>query len=315
MDLLPYRQTTDNIEEYKICPKLVDMYKRKVQNSVYEIMLFYKKTHSKNEIKKITEQNKKKIELCVKKEILNFTNELIDLFNQNPNLESLLKLYFEIYDSYQKCPASDKSKRDLLREDYKKLFIGFDEILLYKYFQQIIVFNQNQRQIKKLSILNSLSFSFPYIEALAKIKSKCFSLYNVLDSTYKKIVDDISTEYERIPLINYKMHKPKHYNEMINLQKKILKDKTDTMIMYDSTIDIIPFYHDVIIKYYPAFGPEFKSIYKLLTDTDFVDTVGQREKLVYDISGGANYNNDATQKMYYSKYLKYKKKYIDMQKQ
>ena len=75
----------------------------------------------------------------------------------------------------------------------------------------------------------------------------------------------------------------------------------------DSKIDIFPIFYKLMIKDYSEKNDNFKSIYKLLTNKDYIEDESDDEsdKLFYNISGGFISNNK-----YHNKYLKYKKKYL-----
>ena len=238
---------------------------------------------------------------CIKKKFVNLLNILVDYYKANPELDSNLEKYYEALHIIQ-FTSNSLPQLDM---NLHMLNSGFDEILLYEYFKNIILFYPNQYSIKKLLVLNSISFNYTYINRIIDIKEKHSVLYDELYEKYKKLFDDVITSYSKIlPLLKKKISWVTDYIEMITKQKESIKENKDIMIKYDSVIDIVPYLNDCAIRDYFDRSDDFLELYKLLTNTDFVEN--PVDELVYNMYGGKVTNNDP----YYSKYLKYKKKYL-----
>lgn len=258
----------------------------------------YKKTNKLNkEVDKMIDGFTK----CKKKEFIDLFNIFIDYHNANPELDSNLEKY---YDSLHMIEFISNSLPQL-NMNLHMLNAGFDEILLYEYFKNIILFYPNQNSIKKLLVLNSISFNYTYINRIIDVKEKYTLLYDELDENNKKIFDDVITSYSKIPpLLGKPIDSMIDYIELITKQKERLEGNKDIMIKYNSVMDILPYFNNYAIKDYFDRSDDFLKLYKLLTNTDFVEN--PVDKLVYNMYGGKVTNNDP----YYSKYLKYKKKYL-----
>jgi hypothetical protein len=311
-DILPYlkKMNTENLDECVIPPKL-----NKYLTAQYEdfysklVKTFLAENEGGDHFQKMYDFRKKnlnKINIYAKTQTIEYAKLIINTIRGQPRLGQLLYGLCNLQDSFD---YAYKLANDIYAVDLDKLRIGFDEILLYKYFQKIIVFNQNPRQIQKLSILNSLSFNFTYMTALSQIKTELPNLIDLFNYRYKKLAKNMNVNYDIVPMIDSNIKNIEEYIDMINQQKKILEEQNDLMIKYNSQIDIIPFFNNVLLDSYFTFDSKFREIYKLLTNTDFVDIPTETNELVYNIRGGA-FTNEYTKNKYYSKYLKYKKKYL-----
>lgn len=288
----------------------------KINNASEEIKktLVYKMSVALQKEQEITKCYKSTPEylLFVKKEkelIVNMINDFIELGTLNKNFYKNLEEYYNAEDKLKGMNAQLLK----IKTDLRRLDIGFDEILLYEYFKKIIVFYPNKYYVSKLLLLNSISFSFGYIQRIIDVKRFYKYIYDELNTKNKKYIDDIQikyslckdTEIENLNSIIDQIDK-KNYVDSVEVQKKIIASKFGSMIKYDSVIDVRPYFNTYLYKDYIDQTDIFKKYYKSVTGKDYIENNGSY--IAYNIVGGKKIIVDN----YFNKYMKYKSKYLQI---
>ena len=92
----------------------------------------------------IEECYKKGIKEINKKKDIDMLNEFIDLCNENYSINEQLTLYYNEQLKFN----YNSSIITKITNNYKNMNLGFDEILLYKYFKKISLFNVDEKSYK-----------------------------------------------------------------------------------------------------------------------------------------------------------------------
>lgn len=268
------------LEKYKYIEKNLDTEDREMRNMMtppldtpeYEAMLI--EQEKKKELGKIFDETFGEFEKEEKKNFFTVLNELLELAEKNVDLVSDENKYYknlQLVNLY--WPICEKIKNDI-----DSLNIGFDEILMYKYFKNIILFTNNDNSITKLTILNNISFNFSYNNRLK-------FLLDTIDEHLKNNITPYFANYFTIDNGTYdNFENMDKYIESISIQKKTIEEENEQMIKYNSNIDIAPYYYNLYVYDFFTNSDKFKKFFKELTGEDYIENT--LEQLVYNITGG-----------------------------